>query len=88
MQHLVGVIGESKREASEYQKENVLATNELGQAKALMQSERSSAQSILQEYTASCRSLDLAQTQLAQLAQITNGAALAYEHKDDELRRN
>ena len=86
MQHLVGVIGESKKEASGYQKENILMTHELGQAKALIQSECSSAQSILQEHTASCRSLDLAQQQLAHLAQRANEATLAYEFKDDELK--
>ena len=62
--------------------------NELGQAKALILSERSSGESILQEHTASCRSLDLAQKKLAHLAHRANDAALSYEYAGDELRRS
>ena len=62
--------------------------SELGQAEALIQSEHSSAQLLLQEYAAPCRSLNLANQQLTRLAQRANGAALAYEFKDDELKRN
>ena len=42
---------------------------------------------ILQEYSTNCQKLDLAQKQLAHLAQRANEAALAYEFKDNELKR-
>ena len=42
---------------------------------------------IVSEYAATCQSLNLAQKQLAHLAERANQAALAYEFKDDELKR-
>ena len=87
LQHLVGVIGGRKSEASACATENVFMNSELGQAEALMQAERFSAQSVFQEYAVSCRSLDLAQKQLAHLAHTANAAAISYEHTDAELKR-
>ena len=88
MKHLIGVVTESKRETSEYQRESVLMRSELGQAEALIQSEHSSAQLLIQECAASCRSLDSANKQFMHLAQRANDAAPAHEFKDDELTRN
>ena len=88
MEHLIGVVTDSKRETSEYQQESVLTRSELGQAEALIQAEQSSAQLLLPEYAASHRSLQLANKQLAHLAQRANEATLAYEFNDDELKRN
>ena len=45
-------------------------------------------EAILGEYGASCKSLELARQQLAHLAERANQAAMAYEFKDDELKRN
>ena len=54
----------------------------------LMQSERNSAQSVYHEYSESYRRLEMAQRQLAHLADRANDAARAYEFKDDELKRS
>ena len=62
--------------------------NELNLAKVMLQSERSTAQQILQEYTSSCQSLELSKGQLAHLAQRANEAAIAYGYKDEELNIN
>ena len=47
MQHLIGVVGESKKENQEFQKENTLLNNEVQQAKTMIQSEAASAHSKL-----------------------------------------
>ena len=125
MQHLIGVISESKRESNlmRTELENVKETmntevsvsnsklkelwnsceattafKEAQHSKQLSdcQSEAQVTQTQLQntntqllhEYTTTCRNLDLAQTQLSHLAERANQAALAYEFKDDELKRN
>ena len=62
--------------------------NELNLAKVLLQSERSTAQPIIQDHTSSCQSLELSKGQMAHLAQRANEAAIAYGHKDDELKIN
>ena len=45
-------------------------------------------ETILGEYGESCRSLELARQQLAHLAERANQSAMAYEYKDDELKRS
>ena len=88
MQHLIGKHNESTQEASGFRTANIAMMNELNLAKVMLQSERPTTQQILQEYTSSCQSLELSKGQLAHLAQRANEAAIAYGHKDEELKIN
>ena len=78
MQRLIGKTSGSKQEAIEYRREGIAMINELTRAKVMIQSERPTAQQLLQAHTTPYRGLELYRRQLARLAQNSKDAALAY----------